>query len=59
MVWLLAGQKYLITCWAVGRTVGSHSFRSSVFLQKADNSTVGCTVFLFSCVVSELRERFP
>ena len=31
-----------------------HSFRSSVFLLKVDNSTVGCVVVLFWCFVSEL-----
>ena len=61
MVWLLAGQTYLITCWAVRRwTKGAAaSFCSSVLLQKVDNFTVGCGVVIFSSFGLELRERFP
>ena len=48
---LLGG--YMVNC---GR---EHSFRSFAFLQKVDNFSFVCPVFLFSCFVSEIRERFP
>ena len=61
MVWLLAGQTYLITCWAVrmwtasAAAVSAHpcSYRRLIILR------AGCAVLIFSYFNLELREMFP